>query len=125
MRPCILALTPDDAKPSYSMAGLAYSNEVMGKNMFRCKTIYENGWCLGAECPLYRGFGGETPNSEAHRASLVPTSTLDAENTANVGKYVAKRDQVIDNYKSDAEREYWRGLFMMGKEITKPLEAYL
>lgn len=114
MRSCIEALTPEDAKPSYSMAQLAYSNEVLGKNMFRCRTIYDNGWCLGAVCPLYRGFGGVAPNREAERssASLLPTSTVD-------GRYTKPaREREVNNYKNEAEREYWRGLFERGKEIV-------
>ena len=53
MRKCIALLTREDMRPSYSLAKLARENELRGRNRFRCKTIHDNGWCLGAECNLF------------------------------------------------------------------------
>ena len=58
LRPCIAELGPGALVGSSSHAQLAYSNEVTGRNMFRCSTIQREGWCLGAECELYRRRGG-------------------------------------------------------------------
>lgn len=58
MRLCIARLGPGELSGSNSHAQLAFSNEVTGRNMFRCSTIQREGWCLGAECELYRGRGG-------------------------------------------------------------------
>ena len=58
LRPCIAELGPGALVGSNSHAQLAYSNEVTGRSMFRCSTIQREGWCLGAECELYRRRGG-------------------------------------------------------------------
>ena len=53
MRECLRRLTAEDMRPSYSLAKLARENELSGRNRFRCKTISDNGWCLGEACNLY------------------------------------------------------------------------
>ena len=76
MRKCIALLSREDMRPSYSLAKLARENELSGRNRFRCKTISDNGWCLGAECNLYpkRGFSCDSSSSERAHARLMPYS---------------------------------------------------
>ena len=82
MRECIAQLGPEDMKPSYSLAKLAIEAEVKGVKRFRCQTIHDNGWCLGAECRLYprRGFGGGAPITNL-AGFVSPTIQIDSSNT--------------------------------------------
>ena len=76
MRKCVSLLTVEDMKPSYSLAKLARENELSGHNRFRCKTIHDNGWCLGVECNLFPrgGFGGVQMNTaEVSSNELTPS----------------------------------------------------
>ena len=78
MRKCISLLTSEDMKPSYSLAKLALEAEIRGIRRFKCKTISENGWCLGSECNLYpkRGFSCDSSSTERAHARLSPYSGL-------------------------------------------------
>ena len=76
MRKCISLLTAEDMKPSYSLAKLALEAEIRGIRRFKCKTINDNGWCLGSSCNLYpkRGFSCDSSSSERAHARLMPYS---------------------------------------------------
>ena len=91
MRKCIALLTREDMRPSYSLAKLARENELSGRNRFRCKTISDNGWCLGAECNLFPrgGFvvvGGASAPLTGSSEPGPPTNQVNPTNMRGVAK---------------------------------------
>ena len=90
MRKCISLLTAEDMKPSYSLAKLALANERAEVNMFRCKTISDNGWCLGSECNLYPlgGFvvGVASATQTGSSETVPPTNQEKSANTRGITK---------------------------------------
>jgi len=103
MRKCVSLLTAEDMKPSYSLAKLALANEASEVNMFRCKTISDNGWCLGAECNLFPlgGFGGSA-EPRGVSTPLVPTNQVNPANTRGITK-LGLEDPGI----SAEDKAYW------------------
>jgi len=115
MRKCVSLLTAEDMKPSYSLAKLALANEATEVNMFRCKTIHDNGWCLGSECNLFPLGGFNTLSSNEQRVSvvgsaeprgvstpLVPTNQVNPANTRGITK-LGLEDPGI----SAEDKAYW------------------
>ena len=106
MRKCIALLTREDMRPSYSLAKLAMENELRGHNRFRCKTINDNGWCLGESCNLFPrgGFGG---SSELKGSSepLLPTNQVNPTSMRGVAKLGLE-----DPGLSAEDKAYWGGL---------------
>ena len=125
MRKCISLLTVEDMKPSYSLAKLALEAEIRGIRRFKCKTISENGWCLGSECNLYpkRGFGGASAPVTGASAPLTgssePVSPTNQVNPTNM-RGVAKLG-LEDPDLSDETRAYWfKALF--GFKVREVIE---
>ena len=106
MRKCISLLTAEDMKPSYSLAKLALVAEIRGIRRFKCKTINDNGWCLGSECNLYpkRGFVGSA-EPRGVSTPLVPTNQVNPTNMRGVAK-LGLEDPAV----SSEDKEYWASL---------------
>ena len=105
MRKCISLLTAEDMKPSYSLAKLALEAEIRGIRRFKCKTINDNGWCLGSECNLYpkRGFGGSSePLTKGVSTPLIATNQEKSANMRGVAKLGLENPAL-----SDETRAYW------------------
>ena len=127
MRKCLSLLTAEDMKPSYSLAKLALANEASEVNMFRCKTISDNGWCLGSECNLYPlgGFvvGVASATLTGSSEPVPPTNQVNPANTDNVSalqRGVAKLG-LEDPDLSDETRAYWfKALF--GFKVREVIE---
>ena len=105
MRKCISLLTAEDMKPSYSLAKLALEAEIRGVRRFKCKTINDNGWCLGSECNLYpkRGFGGSSePLTKGVSTPLIATNQVKSANMRGVAK-LGLEDPAV----SPGDKAYW------------------
>ena len=120
MRKCISLLTAEDMKPSYSLAKLAIEAEIRGIRRFRCKTINDNGWCLGSECNLYpkRGFvvGGASAPLTGSSEPVSPTNQVNPTNMRGVAKLGLEDPDL-----SDETRAYWfKALF--GFKVREVIE---
>ena len=105
MRKCIALLSREDMRPSYSLAKLARENELSGRNRFRCKTISDNGWCLGAECNLFPsgGFGGcASAQLTGTSVPVPPTNQVNPTNMRGVAKLGLE-----DPSLSPEDKAYW------------------
>ena len=106
MRKCIALLTREDMRPSYSLAKLARENELSGRNRFRCKTISDNGWCLGVECNLFPkgGFvvGGASAPLTGSSEPVPPTNQVNPTNMRGVAKL-----GLSDPGLSAEDKAYW------------------
>ena len=108
MRKCIALLTREDMRPSYSLAKLARENELSGRNRFRCKTIHDNGWCLGAECNLFPkgGFGGcASAQLTGTSVPVPPPNQVNPTSMRGVAK-LGLEDPAV----TAVDKEYWGGL---------------
>ena len=108
MRECLRRLTADDMRPSYSLAKLARENEVSGRNRFRCKTIHDNGWCLGSSCNLFPSGGFVGCASAQLTGTSVPVPPTNQVNPTSM-RGVAKLG-LEDPSLSVEDKEYWGGL---------------